>query len=389
MIVVAETQCVGVEHAQVNAALLRIILRYHGGDGVVFAAEPGHLAAVGELLQDERSGFRFLPLAVAPRHCSQLRRLPYELAILWRLAGMLAGAASERLLLSSLSAASLVALAIVGRVRRGIRAIGVAHGVLETVKETPRWGGLRKALNFRKSLFRPRRRGFLLLVNGDFIRSKLEEVLPALQGRVAAIPLPYDFGTAQPLQAERHGPVRFGALGIASRNKGSQLLEPLAEKIHSEHPGAARFLQIGPVVDDSMPGAGSGRVEVPSQQQPIAELEYVALASTLDYSLVLHDPAKYELSCSASVLDSFRFRKPIVALRNSGVDYYASVMGDIGYLCDDLDQVAETISSICDEFPSRRYAGQVLNIEQGVREFSIDKLTGHFQAAVAGYWAKR
>lgn len=388
MIIVAETMCVGIEHAQVNAMLIRIVLQYYSHGEVVFAAESGHLTAVGEILQNDISYVRFQPITVAPRHCSQLRRLPYELGSLHRLTGVLNEANSPRLLLSSLSAASLTALAILGRLRPGIRAVGIAHGVLETVKEVPRWEGFRKALNFRKSLFYPRSQGFLLLVNGVFIRSKLEEILPNLKGRVVAIPLPYDFHTPQLARSATRNFVRFGALGVASRNKGSQHLEPLAAKISSVHPAVAQFLQIGPVVDDSMPNAETGLVEVPSTIKPIEECEYVALASSIDYSLLLHDREMYQLSCSASLLDSFRFRKPIIALRNPAVDYYASVMGDIGYICDNLDQVAEVIMSICFEFPTLRYAEQVRKIEMGVCEFSIDKLTAHFNAAVNSYWIK-
>ena len=344
------------------------------------------MEAVRSLLKGEAGEIRFVPLMVAPRHCSQLKRLPYELAIIFQLAKILKRNKTNRILFSSISSANLTALAMACLVRQNIRAIGIAHGILETVQVNPRWGGIRKVLNFRKALLRLRPNNFLLLVNGSFIETKLIAVLPELKGRVAAMPLPYDFEQNNLYQNRHNDTVTFGALGIASYNKGSHLLGSLASKISKANPKVARFLQIGQVVDESITSIENPSLEIISPNDPIPESEYQELANSIDYSLLLHDPEKYQLSCSASLLDSFRFRKPIIAIRNPAIDYYASIMGNIGYVCDNIDEVESIIASICDRFPVEQYQHQVDNLNKGVKSFNLDYLTLQFKAAVDKFW---
>ena len=73
-------------------------------------------------------------------------------------------------------------------------------------------------------------------------------------------------------------------------------------------------------------------------------------------------------------VDALSFGKPGIYLRNPFVEHYFERMGDIGYLCDSLDQVQETVESILLRFPLERYRAQRRAVGKGRRLFAPETL---------------
>ena len=89
-----------------------------------------------------------------------------------------------------------------------------------------------------------------------------------------------------------------------------------------------------------------------------ARREFDALASSMTYALVLHDPESYHLRPSGAVLDAFRFCLPVVARRSRACEHYFERMGDIGYLVSTYAELKDCVTAILRDPPVARYAAQ-------------------------------
>ena len=79
-------------------------------------------------------------------------------------------------------------------------------------------------------------------------------------------------------------------------------------------------------------------------------------------------------------MDAFRNAKPCIALRTPLFEEYFETMGNIGYLCQDLDEMRQVISRVTSRFPADEYLAQqraIVTAHQGVHSQSVsgDSLT--------------
>ena len=70
----------------------------------------------------------------------------------------------------------------------------------------------------------------------------------------------------------------------------------------------------------------------------------------------------YRVGASTSFLDAISSVKPGIYLRNPYLEECFAKMGDIGYLCDTIDDVRACMRSVLNEFPTSRYVRQCRTI---------------------------
>jgi hypothetical protein len=113
-----------------------------------------------------------------------------------------------------------------------------------------------------------------------------------------------------------------------------------------------------------------------ASKEPLSWAAYTARARQLNYTVWTGDPMHYRLTASASFLDSLSFLKPGVFLRCPYIEHYFRVLGDVGYLCNDTDEIESVICSIIRDRPIQRYAQQRRTIASGRSIFEPAHLSG-------------
>ena len=83
----------------------------------------------------------------------------------------------------------------------------------------------------------------------------------------------------------------------------------------------------------------------PSNGKTLSRTEMENLLRDIDFNLILYTKDRYNLSCSASIIEAISYEKPIIHLENPCISHYNK--GDsIGYECSDLQSMAFKIREI-------------------------------------------
>jgi hypothetical protein len=71
----------------------------------------------------------------------------------------------------------------------------------------------------------------------------------------------------------------------------------------------------------------------------------------------------YDLCPSGTFFDAIKYEKPIIAFKTSYFEYYFKKLGNIGYLCDDLNEMESVIKKILNS-NTNEYSVQVANLKK-------------------------
>lgn len=72
--------------------------------------------------------------------------------------------------------------------------------------------------------------------------------------------------------------------------------------------------------------------------------QYNAYVQSMDAMLLLYDKDSYKLTASGAVLEAIWNEKPIIAMHNMYFDYLFEKFGELGVLCDDVDELCEQLN---------------------------------------------
>lgn len=368
MITICEPQCWDFEHSRVNASLAQTVLLAFRGTPVLFLGERGHLARVRELLgadaPGEASRVEWREITIPPRRASGGRRLAGEWRTVRRALGVASRSNASLVLFTSATEIGFLFLKMQLSVRRlRVPVLAVMHGVLATVVPGgpgKRWASVRgMRLVFR--LPQPRQLRYVAL--GDSILRSLRELQPRAARHTVAFEIPFSWTVKDPPPPPAAQPpaVVFGYFGVSGgRGKGFDRFVTLAEEIRKEFPDA-RFMMVGHLSTDADRERYGGTAgDFPAV--PLTPAEYALRANEVTYAVSVTDAYVYRVGASTSFLDALSSVKPGIYLRNPYLEESFHRMGDIGYLCDSLDEIRERMRSVMKEFPVSRYAEQYRNI---------------------------
>lgn len=85
----------------------------------------------------------------------------------------------------------------------------------------------------------------------------------------------------------------------------------------------------------------------------------------------------YDLCPSGTFFDAIKYEKPIIAFRTKYFEYYFNKLGNIGYLCEDLNEMELIIKNIA-SLNSEEYANQVNNLKKAKDILSLDNISKSF-----------
>lgn len=226
----------------------------------------------------------------------------------------------------------------------------VCHGELELLISSPHWY---KPSFLYKYLFRFFFRHVRIARNTHFIVLGYS-IADNLKGLVtdesfrqfAIIEHPYFFDKEVPSENVAYDRLSIGTVGTMNEFKGyyrlQELVNLLTWKIKEEKLNISvvgRLENVNPVHQDLINYSTLGNELLPRER-------FAELVHNLDYVLFLYATDSYKLIASGAIFDAISFGKPIIALKN---DYFVSIFeqcGEMGYLCDSLDEIYNLILNI-------------------------------------------
>jgi len=383
-ILAIEPQCIGFAHAAFNAALIHALLHAFPGESLHFQGEAEHIAWVRRSLsaqvdRDTAARVSWEPIAVPARTAGAARVLLQEAGWTRRLARDLRRPDVAGAVVCSVTNTSLFALKpllAAARIRKPV--LAVVHAVLATLLEPGR-SPLRRIVHLRVGLSLPHPRCLRFLSLSDGIQSELNKACPRFASVFTPIDAPYAFDHRPPTLPDPGQPVRFGYFGVSNHGKGFDRFLTLA-RVFKEADLPAGFVHVGFVLNPDQLDAVR-EVLPDATSEPLSEEAFAERARSVTYAVWTCEPDHYRLTCSASFLDALAYAKPGLYLRNPYIAHYAEQMGDIGYLCDNMDALQERALELAQRLPVERYQAQQAAILAGRARFAPEQVALRLRAA--------
>ena len=163
---------------------------------------------------------------------------------------------------------------------------------------------------------------------------------------------------------------KLGSIGGFHRYKSSQSIFILEDFINNQQLNISLY-HIGKLL---MQIPEESNIQVPfsyslTSQQMLEHIGY------LDYILNFSERNVYQLRISGTILDAISFIKPIVAIKNDYTEYIFNRCGNIGYLCENMEEMFYHISNIAQGKYINEYNQQLINLKNAQQMFTIEKIS--------------
>lgn len=199
---------------------------------------------------------------------------------------------------------------------------------------------LRRAMHFRDDP------DLKYIVLSDHILANIPLMTDLNAERIYSLPLPRIMQECD-FQGIRR-PLRLAVFGYGNPQILEDLLQSLAEMSTD-----AQYKIVLITGYASQKLARFPNVVLPTQSgsAPLTRDVMDEMMKDADAQIILYPDSFYELSCSGSIFEAFAYRKPVIHLSNSCINYYNTVESPIGYRFEDVSRLAEAIIRIA-ESPS-------------------------------------
>lgn len=175
-------------------------------------------------------------------------------------------------------------------------------------------------------------------------------------------------------------------LGVASERKRSQHFFEIASRFTSfSDDNLVEFKLIGKISPE-LQNLCQGAVNCLSKSNgTISQEEYESHCLSANYCLSFILDDDYIFRISGSVMDAIQYRIPIIALRHSYIEYLFDIGGDIGFLCNTIDEIEDVIGKIirADKDILDRYEAQLHNLDRLSERFYDTKNVDLFKKGLS------
>lgn len=379
MIIICEPQCIGFEHVEVNMALLNVISIAFPNDKILFFGESTHLGYISNDIHRlglNLENIKFFPIKIPPRNFSNLRRLGMEISLVNKIGSIAKSNEPKMIIFLSVTSSGLTAIKLFLYGNKKLKFIVIPHNILETILNKPSVIPWEAPFWFRWVLMFGNKDNIRYLLLGPSIKDKLIVELPNLEKYVLSIDLPYPYNEQfDVIRRNKSKVVTFGVLGVGGRHKGTDLFFKLAAEVSkvvtTNNP---KFILIGHIVHNDLKRKIPESVFVPSPDKPLTREDFDMYAKSIDYAVYPYNKDAYRLTASGAFFDAVYYAKPVIAIKNPFFEYYFKVMGNIGFLCDDYNQMKETIIGILNNDNTDEYDIQANNIMNSRKQFTQTNL---------------
>ncbi len=219
-----------------------------------------------------------------------------------------------------------------------------------------------------------------VLFFSEVIKQNFYKLFPQYSSKnVIAIDHPYDYKTNNISIIDKNLIV-IANIGTALMLKNSDLLFELALKCKTlVEENKIQFLQIGSVSEEVKQYANT-YVKLSNETDSfitMQEFESSLQGATYFVYFFTHG-GYYDLCASGTFFDAIKNCKPIIALSNPFFDYYFQKLGNIGYLCNSLDEMKSVIEKIATTSNDIIYKEQIINLMRAKETLNLENIAFEF-----------
>jgi glycosyltransferase involved in cell wall biosynthesis len=223
------------------------------------------------------------------------------------------------------------------------------------------------------------------IVFGESIRHEIAKIRPKLRFKSIDLPRLPCYNDKAPMNTAISPPAKFAVLGggITGDISGIFLLE---EKLKCMPEGFELYFKGAADSEGRLAGLkipDGSKIKLLQKTGPLPPEEFDAYINMMDFCVFLYPSNYYLFTASGSLLEALAHLKPVVALHNPYFDYVFGKMGDIGYLCGSIEEMAAVIKELVLLRDIERYNTQRKNIMNGLKLFSTEYLANEMRAILS------
>lgn len=267
--------------------------------------------------------------------------------------------------------------------------IATLHGEVEYAY-FPTTATEQKVGDFYKRIFQLKTERFNYLLLNKISKNKLLSDQPIKANEIIEINHPYLVDRQNKhTDIFKSNPLILGHIGSLGTRKNSQLIYDLAARFKENiEQGAIRFSTIGAVEPSARPFMNEYVEDFSKGNTGYISTEmYLQKIEEIDYALFFWKPEQFFFRFSGPVIDFLTFGKPIIALKHPYFDYMFSIGGNMGFLCDTLDDMVQLVRRLLDKDPELlgQYDQQVANINNYKDHISVKNVAADFKKQIEAY----
>ncbi len=340
MILVYEPFSTGLQHVPVNCEFINIISKRFSDRNIVFYGEKKHIKNVRENVKADNISFREISVIE-----------PYQDKV-----GAVLNEKKNVKYLSSLQEEKIDLLVVLNShphtmyfvkkyVNEDVPILFIIHGNIEELKRKKHFYQLgywvEPAFRYKRN-----RENIRYLVLGESIRENLLKYVDYIACNTVAVPHPYSlYSNSTAVEKSSDGIITMGMIGSFSAEKHSEQIFVLEKMIKDSGINNIDFLLVGSGDSENFPEDTTIRF-VGDGKNKLSETEYNKGIDRLDYILFFWDRTSYQMTASGALCDAIVHNKPIISIRNDYLTWVFNEVGELGFLCENLDEIKDVVCNI-------------------------------------------
>ena len=370
MIICADLNMFGNAHVPINSSLLKMISNIFNEDKILFIAEKEHLEKVKgnvdcyninyieKINPFSNSGFQIFLKEVL--ECINFLKILY----------LYKKDKANLIVIFSMFSLTHYFIKLIKILLPEVNILVVLHGELEYMREKKRLNIRLFGLILKKALILKNDVNMYYLVLGKVIKKNLLEYLNMEEKSIITIDHPYEYSNIVNKNVDFEH-IKIATIGVATKAKNTQFIFKLGEALNRFIIIDKLNLSIIGILDKSVVSYTNDNVSYLGSNSLLDRSAFEMAIQKIDYAVFFYDNNYYKMCASGAFFDAIKFEKPIIAIKNDFFNYYFNILGNIGYLCDDYNQLEKKIVWIVNNRPSEEYQIQVNNLQKAKEILSL------------------
>lgn len=215
------------------------------------------------------------------------------------------------------------------------------------------------------------------IVLGDSIKRELVEKFgDDISKSIISLDHPYVYGDDDNLLGNNNldKPIRIGSVGEALLAKNSQYIFEIAKRFYKEINNNDVNFEIIGRMEEGVRILANDYVDYSRTNDLLDEKMFAKKVTQINYMIFFYNDEHYTLSASGAFFDAVKYEKPIISLKNKFFEEYFLRYGDIGYMCDSLDEINKCIAQIITGDEKDRYIRQCKKLKKMKKDLSLKNI---------------
>lgn len=345
MIKIIESLKTGNEHVLVNAKMIEIFTSIFK-DSIKVYAEKKHV----EILKKYNNNIEYKKIKVTGHGKGKVKSVIHFLrSIFYNVSFLILSSKNDKIIYLSTNPIGLIIMKIVNYILKR-EVYMVCHSELEfLISENDKYLSTiykKIAKIYRWSFNKVEKDSIKYIVLGESIKRNLIKIVKKTDYKnLLVIDLPYEYNKMEE-KIEKTKKIKLGCIGIASTAKGTEKIFEIAEVFKDKIIDNKINLSIIGKLTEDVKKFKNDYVEYLNDNVMLPREEYDNKIKELDYILYFYPKDSYKLIASGAFFDAIALEKPIIAIENDFFRYYFDRFGDIGYLCNNLEDMKKILYDI-------------------------------------------